>query len=314
MKLVLLVILGLIVIRGLISIGDFGYSKRVEKRYARWNSTIDRDEDGIRRGCRAYCEGVGDTAILLVHGFADSPAVFHLMTPDLAERGFSCRAMRLPGFAADRKTYAASDRSQWKHAVRNELERLREKHRHVWVAGHSTGASVALKVLVENPELADGIVLLAPLIRVSDERSPVLKVPTWFKIGEGVFESTEMLENVFPVDVHHPTDGYVGNDKFVPLGVYREVFALMSELDKLAPSISHPVLMVLADGDKVIDSKTAVTFYDAMGSSMKRLVTQEDTGHVIPLDHTREAVTDEIASFIRKEQAASEPLLQELDP
>lgn len=222
--------------------------------------------------------------------------------------------MRLPGFAADRIAYAASGRAQRNDAVLRGLEGLREKHRYAWIAGHSTGAPVALKVPAENPELADGIVLLAPLIRVSDERSPVLKVPTWFKIGEGIFEKTEMLENVFPVDVHHPTDGSVGNDKFVPLGVYRDIFALMREIEDLAPSISRPGMMVLADGDKVIDSEAANTFFDAMASPVKHRVTQEDTGHVIPLDHTWEAATDEIASFIRMDQAASATILQETDP
>lgn len=314
MKLVLILIFGIVAIRGLLTLGDFGYGKRVEKRYARWNSTIERDEGGIRIGCRAYDMGEGDIGILLVHGFADSPAVYHLMAPALAERGFACRAMRLPGFAADRETYADSDRGKWFHAVQNELATLRENHRHVWVVGHSTGASVGLKVLAEIPEVADGIVLLAPLIRVSDKRSPVLRVPTWFKIGEEIFESTEMLENVFPVDVHHPTDGYAGNDKFVPLGVYKEIFALMSDIEALAPMISHPVMMVLADGDQVIDSGIATTFYDAMSSSVKRRITQADTGHVIPLDHTWEAVTDDIASFVKTQSAMSSTSLQPRDP
>lgn len=89
MKRVLFVIFGLLLIRGLMTLGDLGYGKGIEKRYARWNSDVERDEDGIRIGCLAHGAGEGDTAILLVHGFADLPAVYHLMSPALAKREFS---------------------------------------------------------------------------------------------------------------------------------------------------------------------------------------------------------------------------------
>ncbi len=299
MKLVLLVIFGLLVIRALMTIGDFGYGKRVDRRYAKWNASISRDADGIRTGCRAYRAGNGQTAILLVHGFADSPAVYHLLTPALVERGFACRVMRLPGFAETRDAYATTNRAKWEDAMRGELEALRPAHEQTWIVAHSTGASVALKLLAAEAKLADGVVLLAPLLRVGDVRSPVLKTSTWFKIGEKVFQKTDMIENVFPLDIHHPTDGYAGKDRFVPLVVYREVFALMSELENAASSISHPAMLVLADSDKVIDSNVAVAFHDAMASNVKRRLILKDTGHLIPLDHTWEQLAEEVDSFVR---------------
>src|SRR5579871_5198861 len=74
---------------------DFSYSLLVQFQYARWEAGIVRDPDGVRRGCREFTVGRGDTALLLIHGFSDSPAVFRRMAPDLAARGFACRAMRL---------------------------------------------------------------------------------------------------------------------------------------------------------------------------------------------------------------------------
>src|SRR5262249_13628170 len=70
---------------------DFAYALLMKRRYARWEAGIERDPDGVRRGCREYTVGNGDTAVLFVHGFADAPTVYQRMAPALAEKGFTCR-------------------------------------------------------------------------------------------------------------------------------------------------------------------------------------------------------------------------------
>jgi hypothetical protein len=75
---------------------DLLYSALVRRSYARWEAATARGPDGVRRGCEALTVGRGEAAILLIHGLADSPAVYRRMAHALAANGFTCEAMRLP--------------------------------------------------------------------------------------------------------------------------------------------------------------------------------------------------------------------------
>ena len=65
-------------------LGDLLYSLIAKARYRRWEAGIGRDADGVRLGCREFTLGDGEDAVLLVHGFGDSPSVFQRMAPALA--------------------------------------------------------------------------------------------------------------------------------------------------------------------------------------------------------------------------------------
>src|SRR5690606_6032951 len=79
-------------------LGDLGYSLIVGSRLRGWESGLTRNTEGVRVEGEAYTLGEGPAAILFVHGFAESPANFRPMVEHFANRGFTCRAMRLPGF------------------------------------------------------------------------------------------------------------------------------------------------------------------------------------------------------------------------
>jgi len=152
--------------------GDFIYSRIVLHRYQAWERSIERDTDGVRIGCRDFCVGEGRTALLFVHGYSDSPAMFRLLAPRLAELGFRCRVMLRPGCARPLDLYAEATREKWRNAVKREIALLGEKHERVFVVSHSLGSAIAIDYLLEEREMIDGIVLLAPLIELS--RGPLV--------------------------------------------------------------------------------------------------------------------------------------------
>src|SRR5690606_36206522 len=79
--------------------GDYLYYHVVSRRLAEWERGVVRDADGVREGCREFTMGNGSRqAILMVHGFNDSPRAYQKTASMLAVRGFTCRAMRLAGF------------------------------------------------------------------------------------------------------------------------------------------------------------------------------------------------------------------------
>lgn len=280
-------------------VGDAYYAKRTTARWRAWEAGISRDEDGIRTGCRAFSVGAGSTALLMLHGFADSPAVYRRMAPKLSEHGYACRAMRLPGFAEPMERYRATSRDQWKQSLRDELAALRHEHEHVVIVAHSLGCAIAADVLLDEPERAEGIVMMAPLIGVSNERSPVMGTETWFKLSERLILFSDLTQMLYPVNVADETlRGQILRDEFIPRPVYRNMFDTLNRIRADVRSFHAPLLMITAGNDPVVDNARAVAFFEDCSSQLKRHIWANRAGHAIPLDYGWEDVSSKVAEFV----------------
>ncbi len=279
--------------------GDFVYARVVARRAEKWEASIQRGADGIRAGCEAFDAGDGDRALLLVHGFGDSPAIFRTMAPALAGRGFACRAMRLPGAAEPLRTAARVKHGDWVRAIGDELAALRAKHRDVWVVGHSLGGTLAAECLAANPGAADGLVLIAPLIRVSGRRSPVLPAKTWFLVCDNLLFFTRVVEDYLPLDARsEEARAYRFDDHFFPSETYREMFRAVALVRDCPPRLRGPLLMILAPDDQVTDIRASERFFDQCASAPKERVRIQPSGHVIPIDFGWSNATDAIVRFV----------------
>jgi carboxylesterase len=277
---------------------EFTYSRVMLHRYEEWNGTIARDADGIRIGCNPFTIGEGDTALLFIHGYSDSPAIFRKMAARLAEMGFTCRAMLRPGCARPLDLYEKATREKWLAAVGEEIAALRETHDEVWIVGHSLGAAITIDYLLADPDAVDGIVLLAPLIEVSSERSPILSAQAWYKIGKPMMIFTEIMENPFEVDAHaEDAQSYDMFSSFFPRKLYDEIFAVTDNIKGRADELDVPVLMVLSRQDDIVDSEAARGYYEGISSDRKKLVWLEDARHLVPIDTGWDDVANEIAAF-----------------
>lgn len=278
--------------------GEFSYSRIVLHRYEEWNGTIERDADGVRLGCQEFTIGNGNTALLFIHGYSDSPAIFRKMATRLAEMGFTCRGMLRPGCARPLELYEKATREQWLAALEEEIAALYENHTEVWIVGHSLGGAVTLDYLLGDPDAVDGIVLLAPLIEVSSERSPVLSAERWYRIGKKMMLFTDIVENPYEVDAHaEDAQGYDMFSRFFPRRVYDEIFAVTGNIHGRASELTVPILLVVSRDDDIIDSEAAHGYYEATSSERKRLVWLEDARHLIPIDTGWDDVANEIAAF-----------------
>lgn len=119
-------------------------------------------------------------AIVLVHGFADTPKAWQRQADCLAERGFAVLvpALKMNGTAGT-----------WEAAVRDAVAEARERADRVWVWAHSMGCPVTLAAQAG----ADGLVLWAPFFEPWLGRAPAKALllayrllfpwgytPTWF--------------------------------------------------------------------------------------------------------------------------------------
>lgn len=289
----------LLVVSGCWLVGDFAYSRVIDARHRKWERTATYNGDGLRAGYAPYTVGQGPVALLFIHGFGSSPAVFDRMAPRLAERGFTCRVLRLPGFGEPLDRYAAVTRAQWRQTVETEARQLRATHRAVWLVGHSMGGTLAWDTAQRHPELCDGLVLLAPLVEVSSRRSLALSPRRLFRVGDALLPFSDVFETCFPMDAHDPAVGELeARDRFIPRSVYQEMFALLDEARAAAPVARVPLLVSVAPQDLVVDSRAAEKFFGRAHAPALKIIHAERSGHVIPLDYGWEEQAGAAADFI----------------
>lgn len=264
-----------------------------------WKDGIEINADGIIDGCEAYdlppAEGT-DTALLLVHGFNASPRHYDLVAPALAELGYHCRVMRLPGFAEPFTLGQDRSYKQWTGAVLEELRSLRSDHARVGVVGHSLGGAVTIGALLEDPRAADFAVLLAPAVAVSNSRAPILSTRTWHEISQRLFLFTDVLRTPYPMDIHAEgkTD-HLGRMPFSSKSIADELFKLMDRNLVRPSEITTPLTMIVCQDDPIVDTPAAEAYFERIGSASNELIVLEDSGHEVPLDQEWPRVVEAIA-------------------
>ena len=274
----------------------------IHLRLRHWEKGFVRDPQGVRPGVASYTVGTGPTAVLWLHGFADSPAVFKRVTTRLAATSrFTCRAVRLPGAGETVQAAAQVQLADLEGAILREIAELRNHHAQVWVAGHSMGGALALQTALNPASGVSGVIALAPMIRVSRKRSPVLSPALWFQLANRLFLFSRIFESCFKTRSAAADDPsfVIHRDRFIPFATYCNVFAL---IDALAPRATHlrvPVFAALPSEDRVVDTPAAQRWFSGVPAP-KVIHTLPHLTHVLLLEHGWQHLTDEIASFIEQ--------------
>ena len=280
---------------------DYLHARWVAQRYAEWSETIVRGADGVREGFEPIKTGEGEQGLLFVHGFAGSPSLFRYFIEDLASAGYRCKAIRLPGFGEPVTQAATVTADDWLETVREAADLMRSDTESLWIVAHSLGATIALQAWQEDAGLADGLVLITPLLEVSTARSPLLTPRAWFRVGRRLLVYSTMFESIFPVDAH---DDYVREaelrDRFIPFPIYAEIFAMLKRFERQPAYPEVPLLLMLAENDRIVDNATARQWFEAVPGDDKSLLTQPRAGHVIPLDTGWQEAVEEMKTFMQQ--------------
>ncbi|MBW7907812.1 MAG: alpha/beta fold hydrolase [Kiritimatiellae bacterium] len=277
-----------------------GYPAWTQFRAEREARGAVRGAEGVRPGMQAYAVGDGEIALIFVHGFASSPAVFREMAPALGERGFDCRAIRLPGFGESLDRMASVSEDDWQRAVADAVTRARADGKKVWLVGHSMGGALSIEHVLRHPGTVEGVVLLAPLIEVSSRRSLGLPPEALHRFARGVLPRDTILETAFPVDLHARAEGIDElRDRFLPISVYDAMFRVAAFVSPRAEEVRVPVLMILPGRDKIVSVRASREYFDAVGSARKLLVEEKNAGHVLPLDYGWQDAVQCVQEFVR---------------
>jgi carboxylesterase len=138
---------------------------RATWRERRFHRRAPLGPDGLIRGAepRTY-GGRGERALLLFHGYNDSPFTLDGIARKVNEAGWTVRLPLLPGHGRSLRAFDAWTASEVIALARDEYAELRATHRTVVIGGLSMGGAAACWIAAEAG--ADGVVLYAPMLFV----------------------------------------------------------------------------------------------------------------------------------------------------
>jgi carboxylesterase len=248
----------------------------------------------IRAGCEEIrLEGSSDRAVLLLHGFGDTPQTLCYLAADLHADGFTVHAPLLPGHGRSVPDFARSTSEDWVAEARAALRALTTLHPNVGVAGLSMGGALATLLAAEMPDVR-ALALIAPYFDMPRWLAVAsLTGPLWGRmVGEIGSGTTRSIRNP--------------EERARNLGYGRTTGRLLHELWLLArrarralPLVQAPTLLIQSRDDNRISPRVVERAYSRLGSAEKRLVLTEGAGHIITVDYGRTGVSAEVRGWFR---------------
>jgi len=99
----------------------------------------------------------GRSGVLLIHGLTGTPTEMRFVGNGLNRQGFTVLGMQLAGHCGDENDLLATGWRDWYASVVEAAARLRAQVDHLFVAGLSMGAVLALKLAIDRPNEVDGL-------------------------------------------------------------------------------------------------------------------------------------------------------------
>lgn len=233
-------------------------------------------------------DGAADLGVLLCHGFTSTPQSMREWGEHLASEGITVRCPRLPGHGTTWQELNRTGWRDWYDAVERELDELTGRCGAVFVFGQSMGATLALRLAQQHPELA-GLVLVNPSLTTSRSRAALLPLlsRTW-AAGPGIAgdiarqDSRELAYSRLPLRA---------------AASLRELWrTVRGELGR----VHQPLLLFRSAHDHVVEPMSTAMVLEGVRSADLTEVVLPDSFHVATLDHDAPSVFAGSVEFIHK--------------
>lgn len=265
-------------------------ARRDERNF---DAAYPRNSDGIIRGAEPiHLTGPRRGAVLLLHGYNDSPQSVASLAAVLHARGWSVEVPLLPGHGRTLHAFAQSGAAQWMNAARQELATLRSRHAQVAVGGLSMGGAIAFALAAEVSDVR-AVVGLAPYLRISrglrilEFVIPVAGLAVRYLSGGGRRSVHDVAASNAMIAYRRSTPRLLAQVDHVA----REAFAAL-------PRVRQPVLVVQSREDNRIPAASAIAAFQQVASADKTLHWVTGGGHVVTVDFGHTEVEAFVANWL----------------
>jgi carboxylesterase len=238
--------------------------------------------------------GSGDDACLLLHGFTGSPWDVRPLGEQLAARGLYVRAIRLPGHGSTPLAMAQVSHRDWEQAAEEALLSL-HNFRHVFVAGLSVGALLAVVLAARHQDRVHGLGLMAPPLRFRSMQIRALeRLQRW-----PLWELVKPYAEKQGTDIEDPdVRAQAPILPSFPTARLRDVFVVQRLAREALPLVLAPVFVAIADRDHVVDAQGARELVRGLTRAPAvRFIRLTEGAHILPRDRGGALLAVEMGEF-----------------
>jgi len=228
--------------------------------------------------------------VLVLHGFTGSPYAMRAWGEHLAGHGFRVEVPRLPGHGTSWREMNVTGWEDWYAHVERALLTLTDATgRPAGITGLSMGGALALRLAQRHPDLVTGLVLVNPVINITDPRIRFLRL---------IRLLTPSLPGIAG-DVAKPGVLEGGYDRN-PLHALHSQSHLWAAVRADLGSVTAPLLVYRSTQDHVADPSSVELLRRRTGSVDRTFEVLHRSYHVATLDFDAETIFDGSVGFLAR--------------
>jgi carboxylesterase len=252
----------------------------------------------------------GRSGVLLIHGLTGTPMEMHFVAKGLYNAGFTVHGMQLAGHCGDEADLLATGWRDWYASVEQSAERLRAEVDHLFVAGLSMGAVLALKLAIERPDKVDGLGLYGTTFRYDGWAIPAIArlsflLPLGCALGIGRRRS---FMEAFPYGIKNERmrnriagsmlsgDSSAGGLPGNPWPSLAEFVQLSRCVQRRLDRVRAACLVIHSADDDIASLSNVETIERGVKAPVTKVLL-EDSYHMVTVDQQRDIVIERSAAF-----------------
>ncbi len=225
--------------------------------------------------------------LLLLHGFAGSPAEMRPLGQAMLSLGFSVVAPLLPGHGENLEARKEVRLNDWLEAATLTYESLRRDDSPVGIVGYCLGGALALQLASRlHPRAV--CCLSVPAGPLSESAFPALSL--------GLRSNAKNINDSSSAEVCRWRA--LGCHQVVPDSFLAQYQELLGRLGDDLGRVACPLLVAQARHDAITPAADAERILEAVKSERRKLVWSRKAGHALPVDVGRRALFSEVANFL----------------
>jgi carboxylesterase len=228
-----------------------------------------------------------DHALLLLHGFSSSPAVYRLMIPELTTMYGRVVCPILPGHGDSIQAFSKVKALEWINASEKAFQTLKAEHKTIDIMGFSLGGLLGMHL--SQREKINHLYLLAPALALKMNISLNL---TWLKLLHWLgFERFRAQAG----NLHTKLNTELAYRQ-LPLAVIIELLTMIKNFPVTSPTC--PISLFLGCHDIVVDAQAVAK--QLQQCSNIDIHWLKDSAHALPLESDRETIIACVKSNLQK--------------
>ena len=252
----------------------------------------------------------GPSGVLLIHGLTGTPSEMRFVAKGLHERGFTVHGMQLAGHCGNPADLLATGWRDWTRSVDLAAQRMLASVDHLFVAGLSMGAVLALQLAQRRPGNVQGLGLYGTTFRYDGWAIPAVArlsflLPSYCAMGLG--RKRAFMEN-FPFGIkderirNRIVGAMLGGDSAAaglpgnPWPSLAQFLTLAGRVRRDLGKVRSPCLAVHASEDDVAGLGNLETIRRGVSGHFESLLL-DDSYHMVTVDRQRDLLTERTAAF-----------------